>query len=534
MSSANEGHSYILGGKIFRSVDELKTFCFLQMHLTIIFKKSLMKIRMYNSFFWRMRLFFVALMFLLISFVGASDFFLVEAATPFTQAYTTMSNSRFSYKARVGSSTVPQNTSLVTIVTSGQSDNDTNNLFIGDVVCFNNPDAGTKDGCQGQATYTVDSVPSGSEFNTATNLSGALTIGTAVVATQSGRMTLTFKPNTLVPSGGYLRITIPAATANYADGIPDSGGFDSAKLPSNLIGGDSSPQTGGSCGTDVCVTPTGFTVSTATLSSAASAHTVLIGIGSTLASGVQYSVALGHSSDATLRFLNPSPSGTSHQRGVSDSLSVVLQSETSGNTALDSTTTKVNPVDGVFVSANVELTLSYTISGRTSPAVGCGKTSVQSSTATAVPFGSISSFASFYDMSQTHTLTTNAYGGYILQAYQDGPLTTTNGSTIPNTVCDSACTTTSSTEWNTTSNYGFGYSLQNVSGGTTPFNWNDSARTFNARPFPTSSSPITIFSNTAPANGHSLYTCYRLNVANTFTAGLYYNKLTYIATPIFQ
>jgi len=458
----------------------------------------------------------------------------IEASVPFTQSYTTMSNSRFSYKARVGTSTVPQNTSLVTIVTSGQNDNDTNGIFIGDIICFNNPDAGTKDGCQGQTTYTVNAVPSGSQFNTSTNVSAAMTIGTGLVSTQSGRLTVTFKPTTLVNAGGFLRVTLPAATSDYADGIPDAAGFDAAKLPANLIGGGSSPQSGGSCGTAICVTPTGFTVSTATLTSASGSQTVLIGVGSTLSPGVQYSVALGHATDATLRFLNPAPTGVSHQRGVSDSLSVTLQSEDSGNNALDRTIMKVNPVDGVFVSANVELSLSYTISGRTSPVVGCGKTSVQSSTATAVPFGSISSFASFYDMSQTHSLTTNAYGGYILQAYQDGPLTAGNGSTIPNTACDSGCTTTAATEWNTTSNYGFGYSLQIVSGGTTPFNFNDSSRVFNARPFPTASSPITIFSNTAPANGHSLYTCYRLNVSSNYNAGLYYNKLTYIATPIFQ
>ena len=462
----------------------------------------------------------------------------VHAYVPFTQTYTTMSNSRFSYKARVGSSSVPQNTSLVNIVTSAQADNDTNNLFIGDQICFNNPDTGTADGCQGQtppSTYTVNSVPSTSQFSINHNVSAAMTIGTGIVATQSGRLTITFKPTTLIPSGGYLRITLPAATTNYNDGIPDSGGFDSAKLPANLIGGGSSAQTGGSCGTNVCVTPTGFTVSTATLTSASTTHTVLIGVGTTLAPGVQYSVALGHATDATLRFLNPAPSGTSHTRGVSDSLSVILQSEDSSNNALDRTTMKVNPIDGVFVSANVELTLSYTISGRTGgSAVGCGKTAVQTSTATAVPFGSISSFASFYDMSQIHTLTTNAFGGYILQAYENGPLTDSDNSTIPDTGCDGSCTTSSSTEWNTTSNYGFGYSLQNVTGGTTPFNWNDSSRVFNARPFPNASAPVTIFSNTAPANGHILYTCYRLDTANTFSAGNYYNNLTYIATPIFQ
>ncbi len=455
-------------------------------------------------------------------------------AAPLNQAYTTLSNSRFSYKARVGSSTVPQNYTTVNIVTSGQPDNDTNNLFVGDQVCFNNPDAGTTDGCTSQTKYTVNS-SNNPVFSISSGVGQALTIGTGIVATQSGRITVTFKPTTLVPIGGFLRIVLPAASANYSDGIPDSAGFDSAELPSNLIGGGSSPQTGGSCGTNVCVAATGFTVSTATLTSASTTQTVLIGVGSTLASGVQYSVALGHASDATLRFLNPAPSGVTHVRGVSDSLSVTVQTENSSNAVLDQTTTKVNPVDGVFVSANVELTLSYTISGRTAPAVGCGKTSVQSSTATAVPFGSISSFDSFYDMSQTHTLTTNAFGGYILQAYEDGPLTTGNGSTIPDTRCDSGpCTTSSSQEWATPTNYGFGYSLERLSGGTTPFNWNDSARSFNSRPFPTSSSPITIFSNTAPGNGHQLYTCYRLSVASTYNAGLYYNKLTYIATPIFQ
>ena len=282
-------------------------------------------------------------------------------------------------------------------MTSGQSDNDTNNLFVGDHVCFNNPDSGTTDGCQGQTTYTVNATnTNGSQFNTSSNVSAAMTIGTGLVASQSGRITVTFKPTTLVPAGGYLRLTITAASSSYNDGIPDSGGFDSGELgydgPSLLSG--SSPQNpSATCLTNGCISASGFTISTATITSTAPTgyHTVLIGVGSTLAQGVQYSFTLGHATEPTLRFINPSPSGVTHQRGISDSIAITLQSEDSTNNILDKTQMKVNPVDGVFVSANVELSLSYTISGRTSPAVGCGKTSVQSSTATAVPFGSISS-----------------------------------------------------------------------------------------------------------------------------------------------
>lgn len=457
---------------------------------------------------------------------------------PFIQAYSTLGNSRFSYKARVGSQTVPQNATNVKIVTSGQSDNDTNNLFIGDDVCFNNPDAATKDGCTGQTTYDVRTMyPSGDEFAVNTGIGTSLTIGTAVVATQSGRITITFKPTTQLNSGDFLRLVIPSETADYADGIPDDDGWDSGKLLANLLAG-TSPQTAGSCASTACLSSSNFTISTGVLgysSSAPAGHQVLIGVGSTLATNVQYSFVLGHSSDATLRFLNPAPTGASHVRGVSDSYSFTLRSENSSGSIRDLTVTKVNPVDGVFVSANVELTLSYTIAGRTSPVAGCASTSVQNTTATAVPFGSISSFDSFFNLSQVHSLTTNAYGGYILQAYEDGPLTTLSGSTIPDTTCDGGgCSTTASSPWTGPSYNGFGYSLQIVSGGTSPFQFNDSSRIFNARAFPAAASPVTIFSNTAPANGHSLNTCYRLSVDQTYATGLYYNKLTYIATPIFQ
>ncbi|MCX7881515.1 MAG: hypothetical protein N2482_03350, partial [Patescibacteria group bacterium] len=173
----------------------------------------------------------ITIFLLLIQTIGY--FFIVPqtiiAASVFQQAYTTMTNSRFSFLGRI-SGTVPAGGSDVTITSSGQSDNDTNNLFPGDMVCFNNQ---TSNGCANQTQYTVANVINNTNFSITSGISGGLGGGDRVVASQSARIVITFKPSSVSQLNKF-RIYIPAATSNSGDGIPDSGKFDANTLDTNI------------------------------------------------------------------------------------------------------------------------------------------------------------------------------------------------------------------------------------------------------------------------------------------------------------
>lgn len=468
-------------------------------------------------------------------------------AANFTAGNATLSNSRFSYKAAINTGGLAGGSTTVSIKTSGYSDNNTDNIFPGDILCFN---GNTGDGCRNQTTHTVTSIPSTSSIGFTAAISGAMLENDWVVSSQSGTLTVTFTPATSVLSGGSIVLTLPAASSNAADGIPDSTGFDAADLPANLISG--------TCSGTTCFAPTSFTASAVSLSTGASLQTITITLSSALTAGNSYSFRLGSTSDATLRFLNPTPSGTSHVRGVADTYGVsVTTDDTVCNPNCDSSTFRVAPIDGVLVSANVELSLTYYINqqsttyvnGSSQVAGGTAITECSSfttssgvtSTPTAVPFGSILNYDTFYQTAQTHSIVTNAPAGYSLTVLTNRtngslydaatgtvelPITGTNN-------CDGSCSTTAATAWATPANNGFAYTVGGITNATDA----SGAQGFNAAggnyKLFDSSTARAIMGRTTPTSLSRAATCYRLSVGNTQTAGLYTAKLTYVATPNF-
>jgi hypothetical protein len=360
--------------------------------------------------------------------------------------------------------------------------------------------------------------------------------GDLAISTQSGQISVSFKPTTPLASGDKLVLTLPAAVANYADGIPDSAGFDSAKLPADLLAGV--------CAGGICFNASGFTASVVALTSATTAHTVTITVSSSLNAATVYTFTLGHASNATLRFLNPAPSGISHVRGVSDSLAAELKSQNNGLTlTYDDTLLKVNPIDGVLVSANVEEALTYKINeAGQGHANGSGvipaattldcltgtftTTTGVTSTPTSVNFGSITNYGAFYRAGQEIYVQTNSQNGYTVTAQYNNPLRTAGGvSTIADGACDGSCTNIINAAWGTPSNYGFGYTLGNNLGTDASF----TGATFKI--FGTS--PQQIMAKSSSTSGSRVAVCYQLSVNSTQSTGYYFNKLTYIATPKF-
>jgi hypothetical protein len=210
----------------------------------------------------------------------------------------------------------------------------------------------------------------------------------------------------------------------------------------------------------------------------------------------------------------------------------------------DDTIMKVNPIDGVLVSAQVEEALTYKINPASTGNVnsssivpggtsitqcngGTFTTSASSATSpTAVAFGSITQNNTFYRAEQEVYVQTNTTNGFAVTVQEDGSLKTAGGvSTIADGVCDSGCSSTTNAAWGTASNNGFGYTLGNVTG---------AEATWTGATFKTfGTSPQTIMSKGTPTAGSQAAVCYQLTVGPTQSTGYYFNKLTYIATPKF-
>ncbi len=129
------------------------------------------------------------------------------------------------------------------------------------------------------------------------------------------------------------------------------------------------------------------------------------------------------------------------------------------------------------------------------------------------------------------TLTVTAPGqGYSVTAMESSKLTSANSNTIPDTICDTSCTTTTAGVWNSTSAYGFGY---NVSGSDVPADFVGSTY---FRPFPDISlggTPATVMTSTAAGKNRTATVTYKAAISGTQAEGSYSTQIVYIATPVY-
>jgi len=476
-------------------------------------------------------------------FFQASYIFLVKLPTPvgsanFTNISDTLSNSRLSYRA--GVATGAANGSVITIDSSGNADNDTNHLFPKDTVCF----AGANlDGCYMQQTYSVVSVVNSTTFNISPPLgSNALGANDYVIATQSATHTITFTLASAVPSDGDILITIPAVdiAGQTNDGFPDTNtsiatnGFDLNGLGTSNITVSSS-----GCNNN-------WTVVAVTAGTASTDHTIRIDRNTdTCAAGSTITVTIG---DNNKKLINPAPILSGHTQGVADIYTINVKTRDGADNTLDESNVKVAVIEGVLVSATVQETLSVTVAGVSSSTSACGQTTDVTTTATSVPWGTIINFGSFIEAAQTVTVSTNAVSGYTVKIAENDQMgrngitcTGANAGEAQNCIQDTtcgptACSETTSQDWTSTSYYGMGYSLANISGTDAAFTYNESGRTFSTKQFAdleASESQQTIMSKSTPAASSQAYVCYRLNVSATQPAGYYFNRIAYTATATF-
>jgi hypothetical protein len=476
-------------------------------------------------------------------FFQASYIFLVKLPSPvgsanFTNISDTLSNSRLSYRAGVASGAA--NGSVITIDSSGNADNNTNHLFPKDTVCFAGPNL---DGCYQQSTYTVANIVNSTTFNISPPLgSNALGANDYVIATQSAIHTITFTLASAVPSNGDILITIPAVdiAGKTNDGFPDTNtsiatnGFDLNGLGTSNITVSSS-----GCNNN-------WTVAAVTPGTASTDHTIRIDRNTdSCAAGSTITVTIG---DNNKKLINPAPILSGHTQGVADIYTINVKTRDGGDNTLDESNVKVAVIEGVLVSATVQETLTVTVAGVSSGTSACGQTTDVTTTATSVPWGTIANFGTFLHAAQTVTVSTNAVSGYTVKIAENDQMGR-NGITCPgatageaqnciqDTTCGpTACSETTSQDWTSTSYYGMGYSLANISGTDAAFTYNESGRTFSAKQFAdleASETQQTIMSKSTPAASSQAYVCYRLNVSATQPAGYYFNRIAYTATATF-
>jgi hypothetical protein len=482
----------------------------------------------------------------------------------FTSSTATLTNSRFSYIAGVSSGT--SGNSNITIDSSGNPDNDVNHLFPGDEVCFA---PSTFSGCRDNMYYTVVSTEGadGHIFTVDTPLTSTLNAADYVIASQSGKLTISVTLATTIPDSGDLIITVPTANSpgnTVKDGFPDWGatvaasGFDadgtSDGLDDGLVAADItiSRTSGGTCADGNWDAPTISTASDLTISFNRN--------GSTCASTAVLSIEIGDS-DATHFLINPGPI-TTHTQGVADAYTLNISSKAVDGTLLDYSNVMVAPVEAVLVSATVQETLSFTVAGKTAGSY-CGQTTDINTTATSVPWGTISAASTFYEGAQQLTVSTNAGGGYVVTIEEndqmnkesdpcDSPANDTADYTdncIRDTVCSaSGCDETDGYYWTDSSTYdGLGYSLQDFDGTDAAFVYDSTSEPCTSTGGGTSTNfcskqiadiqasetRATIMSHNGPVNSKDIYVCFRIDISGLQPAGYYYNTVKYTATPTF-
>lgn len=411
---------------------------------------------------------------LVVLLVGFCVFFptvYADAGGSLTSVKDTLTNSRPSVSTTLGGAVTAGDTTITLASTRG--------ILQGDSITLA---GGTSE------AVTVATVISATQVAITTAAANAHSNSTAVYDKQTSTHTVTFTTRSTVATGSF-DVIFSGATTNTGN-------------PTSQFDFNSTTTT------DVSVA--GFTAGTKTLTAASGKWNVAFT--TSIASSTAITITIG----STNKMLNPTKSAAD---GTADTWTVQINENDSSNT-IDTTSVKVATIESVSVTATIAPTLTFTIAGVASGASSAGQTTTAASTATTVPFGTLTAATPAY-VSQTLTVSTNSDSGYAVTTYQDGALRKTNGTTI------SSFSTTAAEQ---NGNNGFGFTLSNASGTTASFLYNDSGATLKSSGFGTSGTPVSVMSNTAAANTDSLRVTYIVRVSSTQATGDYRNVVTYIAT----
>lgn len=217
-----------------------------------------------------------------------------------------------------------------------------------------------------------------------------------------------------------------------------------------------------------------------------------------------------------------------------------------GGTFGDTGTMLVATVEGVTVSVTIDASLSFslaTVSAASCPGTmpGTDKSDDAGHTATAVTFGTLSSGNAFNHSCQQATVSTNASGGYSTTV-EKSQLLTSGSDTIADGTCDGGCSTTTSATWATTTNNGFGYCMDDVTGNAAitadAANWTAAEQCDDATPeFKTfgtgNGNAQAIMASATAVSGDNSRIGIVLDYPGDQAAGTYTTTLTFVTTPTF-
>lgn len=445
-------------------------------------------------------------------------------------ASVTLSNSRLSYYALV-SGAHGIGASTITIQGSGNPDNNTNHLFPNDSVAIGS-----------NAPQTVATISATTQFQTTTGITNILANGNAVYATQSATHSVAVTTvDASDPSGGAIRVLVPAGDSTTASNnkLPDGGatpGFDFG----GLIAGDvTCPTQGGA----------GVTWETATATASSTFGSNLHAIECRWRGILPATTALTMTIGSTNKLINPAPKSV-HTQGLADTYIIKIQelAYATGYGVMDSVSVTVSPVEAVLVSATINPSLTFQVAGIASGVSRCGVSTTVGTTATTVPYGELTGSDTYYHAAQQISTSTNSPNGYTVKVAEDDELTKLGtATTIADTTCNAGtCTHTTFGKWNTSSIYGWGYSLENSSATSIAFEHNTNSgacdgtsgtcsKNFacNTTSCSVQDTEQTVANSSAPSSTQTFYLCYRLNYGPTQATGYYQTKVLYYASAVF-
>lgn len=231
-----------------------------------------------------------------------------------------------------------------------------------------------------------------------------------------------------------------------------------------------------------------------------------------------------HAVGGTNRITNPTSTTTSHYIDI-------------GGTMTDSGQVRVAIIDEVTVSASVNTSLTFTVSGVNASQSVNGTTTTETSSNVALPFGTLG-IDEIKTAAQDLSVVTNADNGYTVTVEQTGPLQSTTGGIIDGFI-DGANTVTP-TAWQAPDGdvadpltYGH-WGLTSTDGTTTR------AQEFGSNQWVSASTtPVVVMGHDGPADGStpgigSARIGYQIQITALQEAGDDYStQLRYIATPTF-
>lgn len=433
-----------------------------------------------------------------------------------------MSNAQFSYFARLSGG----NASIINIGTSANPSTTTANLATGDSLAI-----ATNVGA-GSTIYTVKDILDADSIEISSNI-GTTIASSYIVATRSAVHTISFTPQSSI-LGEKWQFLIKATNRtgeSVADGMPDQAGFDLGTLTASDV---TCPLSG----TPTAVGATVVITSGVSIGATGTYHVIECTGGATTTVGVATSMVVGRTTGGKL--INPSPGTTHSTAGQADTYYFAIRQLDGSNNIIDTTFSKIAAVESVRVTAIVDPTITFTINNTgvtstgttlcTSP-IGNG---APNTTATSVSFGPLV-LGTYNNLAQQLTCTTNSQSGYVIQTFENHPMTMLGTTTtIPDTNCNGGgCTTSTSAAWTTFTNSGFGYALQVGTTSTGAVLGITTAGQYKAFAVGDSNAQTILSRTNTPSGTDSIYVCYRATASNFQQAGTYENMVSYIATATF-